>query len=42
MNISSRHGVEVMNVVVEVGRILTDILVPEGNGWIKITIRELW
>ena len=28
--------------VVEVGTIVADILIPKQNGWIKITVSEVW
>lgn len=27
--------------IIEVGMVLADIFIPEGNGWIKITVSEL-
>ena len=42
MNISSRHGIEIVDVVVEIRWILAHILIPEGNWWVKIIASELW
>ena len=44
MNVSicSRHGVEIMDVVVKVKWIFADVFIPEGNGWIQITVSKVW
>lgn len=42
MNVTSGHGIEVLDVVVEVGSILAGILGPEWDWRVLIIFSKLW